>query len=82
MPTVFPVRFPAQDLIDCYRIRAVDRDGNACVLQYGNTKTGHFQIVYVIAQEATDAQASHLLELLQTVTFGQYSDNDIVFVEE
>lgn len=77
-----PERYTAQDLSDCYRIRAVDKDGNACVLQYGNTKTGHFQIVYVIAQEATDAQASHLLELLQTVTFGQYSDNDIVFVGE
>ena len=77
-----PERYTAQDLSDCYRIRTVDKDGNACVLQYGNTKTGHFQIVYVIAQEATDAQASHLLELLQTVTFGQYSDNDIVFVGE
>lgn len=77
-----PERYTAQDLSDCYRIRAVDRDGNACVLQYGNTKTGHFQIVYVIAQEATDAQASHLLELLKTITFGQYSENDIVFVGE
>lgn len=77
-----PERYSARDASNCYRIRAVDKDGNACVLQYGNTKTGHFQIVYVIAQEATDAQASHLLELLQTVTFGQYSDNDIVFVGE
>ena len=77
-----PQRYSARDASNCYRIRAVDKDGNACVLQYGNTETGHFQIVYVIAQEATDAQASHLLELLQTGPFGQYSDNDIVFVGE
>ena len=40
-----PEHYSARDASNCYRLRAVDKDGTACVLQYGNTKTGQFQIV-------------------------------------
>ena len=75
-----PEAIEKADCFDCFRIHAVCDDGSACAVVYGNTETGHFQISYIIAPAATNDQADHVLEVLQTVTFGQYSEQDIVFV--
>lgn len=67
--------------LQCRTLRLLGEDGSAGCVWFGNTASGYFEVYYVLSLDATDAQAEHMLQVVETVSFGQFTDSDIVYVE-
>ena len=51
-------------------------DGSHGAVIYGSTDTGFGKIYYLLSPTATDADAAHVEEILSTVTFAEFEEND------
>lgn len=61
------------------RMRLQAEDGSGGSVYYGNTESGYFEIYYILAANATADEASHMQDILSSIRFGQYTENDLVF---
>ena len=64
---------------DCRVITLQGADGSAGRILFGNTESGYFEVYYVLSAQATNEEAGHMQDILDSIRFGQYTENDLVF---